>query len=102
MHAVFLSTGLHKGVNDTPEHCGVEVWVDLSDVLCQLRGYSPSPYLGQEAELGDVQSHQSLNLSVSECRVEFMEGLRSLLSSQRGGSGGHGQFVAHVDGLAAV
>jgi len=102
MHAVFSSTGLHEGVNNTPEHCGVEVWVDLGDVLHQLRGYSPSLYLGQEAELGDVQSHQSLNLSVSEHGVEFMEGLHSLLSSQRGGSGGHGQFVTHIDGLAAI
>ena len=82
----FLLGGLHDQVDDTPEYHRVEVWVSLGNVLCQPGGYGSPLYLGQEAELGVIQPHQSLNFLVGEGRVLFTNGFCSFFPGRGRGS----------------
>ena len=97
VEAVFLSAGLGEGVDDAPKYCRVKVWVGLNDISCRLGRHHSPLYLGEETELGDVGSHQSLNFLVSEHWITFVEGVHPLLSGWKRGSGRHWRLVASVD-----
>jgi len=79
MSVLHSSGGFCHGIDDSFEHCGVEV-LPLGDISCRPRGQGTSSYLSQEAELQMVWPQYPLYFLVSEDGVHFSKNLCSFFS----------------------